>query len=83
MGNRKKEFFFDNISEIKGIGKKLSGYLKNKKIEKIKDIILNFPYSDTDRSKISNLDNLEIGKVNTIKSFSQKNLLSKDKKFTK
>ena len=67
MSSKKKEFFFDDISEIKGVGKKLSGYLKNKKIEKIKDIILNFPYSDTDRSKISKLDNLEIGKVNTIR----------------
>ena len=54
MKTKKKEFFFDNINEIKGVGKKLSSYLKNKKIEKIKDIILNFPYSDTDRSKISN-----------------------------
>ena len=67
MNSKKKEFFFNDISEIKGVGKKLSSYLKNKKIEKIKDIILNFPYSDTNRSKISKLDNLEIGKVNTIR----------------
>ena len=72
MNTKKKEFFFDDINKIKGVGKKLSSYLKNKKIEKIKDIIFNFPYSDTDRSKISKLNNLEIGNVNTIKVFVKK-----------
>ena len=60
MNAAKKEFFFNNIKEIKGVGKKLSNYLKNKKIEKIKHIIFNFPYSETDRSKISKLNKLEI-----------------------
>ena len=67
MNTKKKEFFFNNVNDVKGVGKKLSSYLKNKRIEKIKDIIFNFPYSDTDRSIISKLDHLEIGKVNTIK----------------
>ena len=67
MDTKKKEFFFNNVNEVKGVGKKLSSYLKNKRIEKIKDIIFNFPYSDTDRSIISKLDHLEIGKVNTVK----------------
>ena len=35
--------------------------------QKIKDIILNLPYSETDRSKIVKLNNLEIGKIQTIK----------------
>ena len=72
MNTKKKEFFFDNINRIKGVGKKTFKLSKNKKIEKIKDIIFNFPYSDTDRSKISKLDNLEIGNVNTIKVFVKK-----------
>ena len=41
--------------------------MKKKKIEKIKDIILNLPYSETDRSKISKLNKLEIGKIQSIK----------------
>ena len=41
--------------------------LKKKKIEKIKDIVLNLPYSETDRSKIINLNELEIGKIQSIK----------------
>ena len=45
----------------------MPAYLKNKKIEKVKDILLNLPYSETDRSKLVKLDKLEIGKIQTIK----------------
>ncbi len=41
--------------------------MKNKKIEKVKDILLNLPYSETDRSRIVDLDKLEVGKIQTIK----------------
>ena len=37
---------------LKGVGPQLK-YLK-KRIEQIKSVILNLPYSETDRSKISN-----------------------------
>ncbi len=67
MGLLKKNFIFQDVNELKGVGTKLSRYLKNKKIEKIKDIILHLPYSETDRSKISELNQLEIGKIQTIK----------------
>ena len=63
----KKDFIFNEINKLKGVGPQLSKYLKKKKIEKIKDIILNLPYSETDRSKIFKLNELEIGKVQTIK----------------
>ena len=63
----KKDFLFQEINKLKGVGPKLTKYLKNKKIEKIKDILLNLPYSATDRSQISTLDKLEIGKIQTIK----------------
>ena len=63
----KKDFIFNEINQLKGIGPKLSKYLKNKKIEKIKDIILNLPYSETDRSKISKINELEVGKIHSIK----------------
>ena len=33
------------VNKLKGVGPQLSIYLKRKKIEKIKDIILNLPYS--------------------------------------
>ena len=63
----KKDFIFSEVNKLKGVGPQFSKYLKKKKIEKIKDIILNLPYSETDRSKIISLDKLEIGKVQTIK----------------
>ncbi len=63
----KKDFLFNEINRLKGVGPQLSKYLKNKKIEKIKDIILNLPYSETDRSKLVSLKELEIGKIQSIK----------------
>ncbi len=68
----KKDFILQDVNKLKGIGPQFSKYLKRKKIEKIKDIILNFPYSHTDRSKILNVDELEIGKIQTVKVFVKK-----------
>ena len=63
----KKDFIFNDVNKLKGVGTQLSKYLKKKKIEKVKDIILNLPYSETDRSKLYKLNELEIGKIQTIK----------------
>tara|TARA_B100000941_G_scaffold96279_1_gene67038 strand:+ start:10121 stop:12175 length:2055 start_codon:yes stop_codon:yes gene_type:complete len=63
----KKDYLFRDVTFLKGVGSNLSKYLKKKKIEKIKDIILNLPYSETDRSKVQKLKDLEIGKNQTIK----------------
>ena len=62
-----KDNFFDSVSTLKGVGSQLSKYLKKRKIEKIKDIILNLPYSETDRSKIVKLNELEVGTICSIK----------------
>ena len=56
----KKNFIFDEVNKLKGVGPQLSKYLKRKKIEKVKDIILNLPYSETDRSKLFKLNELEL-----------------------
>ena len=63
----KKDFIFNDIKKLKGIGQQLSKYLKKRKIEKIKDILLNLPYSETDRSEVFNINKIEIGKVQTVK----------------
>ena len=63
----KKDFIFSEVNKLKGVGPQLSKYLKKKKIDKIKDIILNLPYSETDRSKISKLNQLQVGKIQSIK----------------
>ena len=64
---KKKDYLFKSVSSLEGVGKKLSKYLKNKKIEKINDLLWNLPYSYTDRTQFVSLDKLEIGKILTIK----------------
>jgi len=67
MNLLKKDFIFKDVNKLKGVGPQLSKYLKKRKIEKIKDILLNLPYSQTDRSKLYKLNELEIGKIQSIK----------------
>ena len=64
---KNKDDLFKNITFLKGVGSKLAKYLKNKKIEKINDLLWHFPYSSTDRSSMATLDKLEIGKIQTIR----------------
>ena len=64
---KKKNFLFEDVSVIEGVGKKLSIYLKKKKIEKVNDLLWNLPYSFTDRSETVTLNKLEVGKIFTIK----------------
>ena len=70
----KKDFIFNDVNTLKGVGPQFSKYLKKKKIEKVKDIILNLPYSETDRSKLFKLNGLEVGKIQSIKVFVKKSL---------
>ena len=64
---KRNEFLFNKVSSLKGVGTKLTKYLKNKKIEKINDLLWDLPYSYTDRSQLVNISDLEIGKIQTIK----------------
>ena len=63
----KKDFIFSNVNKLAGVGPQLSKYLKKRKIEQIKDIVFNLPYSETDRSKLYKLNELEVGKIQSIK----------------
>ena len=64
---KNKDDLFKKISYLKGVGPKLTKYLKNKRIEKVNDLIWHFPYSVTDRTELVTLNKLEIGKIQTIK----------------
>ncbi len=64
---KNKDDLFKSITTLQGVGPKLSKYLKNKRIDKINDLIWHFPYSSTDRSNMVHLNNLEAGKIQTIK----------------
>ena len=61
------DFIFQNVSILDGVGTKTIKLLKKKKIEKISDLLWNFPQGFTDRSNLQTLDKLEIGKITTIK----------------
>ncbi len=62
-----QDFLTKNVSSLEGVGNKTKKLLKKKKIEKIKDLLWNFPQGYTDRSNLVTLDKLEIGKISTIK----------------
>ena len=61
------KFLSEDISCLKGVGKKIKYLLKKKKIEKVSDLLWNLPQSFVDRSNLKSLDALEIGKITTIK----------------
>jgi len=56
-----------NVSKLNGIGLKTKNLLRKKKIDKVLDLLWNFPQGHTDRTNIISLDKLEIGKITTIK----------------
>jgi len=60
-------FLIQNVSSLNGVGTKTKKILKKKKIEKISDLLWNLPKGFTDRSNVQTLNNLEIGKITTIK----------------
>ncbi len=62
-----QDYLTRNISILKGVGTKIKKLLKKKKIEKISDLLWNFPQGYTDRSNLQTLDKLEIGKITTIR----------------
>ena len=61
------KFLSQDISSLRGVGKKIKNLLKRKKIEKVSDLLWNLPQSFIDRSNLTSLDSLEIGKIATIK----------------
>ena len=57
---KKSNFLFERVSNLKGVGIQLSKYLKNKKIEKVNDLLWNLPYSYTDRREPVSLNQLQV-----------------------
>ena len=62
-----KDFLTKNVSTLYGVGVRTKKLLKKKKIEKISDLLWNFPLDYTDRSNLQTLDKLEVGKITTVK----------------
>ena len=61
------DYLTQKVSKLEGVGNKIKKLLKKKNIERVIDVLWNLPQSFTDRSNIKELDELEIGKITTIK----------------
>jgi len=61
------EFLLKDISTLKRVGQKTKKILKKKKIETLFDVLLHLPQAFVDRSNLININELEIGKICTIK----------------
>ena len=64
--NKNYEFLLKDISKIKNIGKKTAIILKKKNVNSIFDMLWRLPQSFTDRSNISKIKDLNVGKISTV-----------------
>ncbi len=60
------DYLLSDITNIKGIGNKTSKLFKKKNINTIFDLIWNLPRNFVDRSKVSKINQLKIGSIETI-----------------
>ena len=68
MENKKNyEYLLKDLTNLKGVGIKTMEILKKKKINNIFDLLWKLPKSYTDRSEISKVNDIQIGKIHTIK----------------
>jgi len=67
-------YLLSDLTKLNGVGKKTMEILKNKKVNNIFDLLWRLPKSYTDRSLTSNICDLKIGEVQTIKIFPTKYL---------
>jgi len=66
------DYLLSDLTKLSGVGKKTMEILKKKKINNIFDLLWRLPKSYTDRSLTSNICDLKIGEVQTIKIFPTK-----------
>jgi len=66
------EYLLSDLTKLNGVGQKTMEILKKKKINNIFDLLWRLPKSYTDRSLITNVCDLKIGEVQTIKIISTK-----------
>tara|TARA_B110000046_G_scaffold173675_1_gene196497 strand:+ start:332 stop:2383 length:2052 start_codon:yes stop_codon:yes gene_type:complete len=61
------DYLLSDLTKLSGVGKKTMEILKKKKVNNIFDLLWRLPKSYTDRSLTSNICDLHIGKIQTIK----------------
>ncbi len=60
------EYLLYDINTINGIGKKTSNLFKKKNINTISDLLLTLPQGVVDRTTLTKINNLQIGKIQTL-----------------
>jgi ATP-dependent DNA helicase RecG len=68
------DYLLSDLTKLSGVGKKTMEILKKKKVNNIFDLLWRLPKSYTDRSLTSNICDLKIGDIQTIKIFPTKYL---------
>jgi ATP-dependent DNA helicase RecG len=63
----KYDYLLSDLTKLTGVGKKTTEILKKKKINNIFDLLWRLPKSYTDRSLTSKVNELQIGKIQTIR----------------
>ena len=61
------DYLLSDLTQLSGVGKKTMEILRKKKINNIFDLLWRLPKSYTDRSLVSKISELHIGKIQTIK----------------
>ena len=61
------DFLLSDLTQLSGVGKKTMSILRKKKVNNIFDLLWKLPKSYTDRSLTSKIEDLQIGKIQTIK----------------
>ena len=68
MKNKKNyEYLLEDLTKINGVGNKTSEILKKKKINNLFDLLWRLPQSYIDRTQKSKINELQVGKVHTLK----------------
>ena len=60
------EYLLQDLSKLKGVGKKTSEILKKKKINNLFDLLWRLPKSYTDRTEKNKINEIQIGKIHTL-----------------
>ena len=66
------EYLLQDLSKLKGVGKKTAEILKKKKINNLFDLLWRLPKSYTDRTKKNKINEIQIGKIHTLTVFVKK-----------
>ena len=68
------DYLLSDLTKLIGVGKKTMEILKKKKVNNIFDLLWRLPKSYTDRSLTTKIENLHIGKTQTVKIVATKYL---------